>query len=152
MSFKTYDPKKLKITLGPDPTGAIGIHVVTGFAKDTFVKIGRISDSVLSEVGASGEVARALNADHRGAMELTLIQTSLTNDFLSLMLALDENTGAGAVPLLVKDLRGNTVYAAKNCWIKKPADSEFAQAIQSRAWSFETDELEVFVGGEAAQN
>lgn len=144
MPLKTYDPKKIIITLGP--------QVITGYAKDTFVKIGRIADSVMSEAGASGEVARSLVADHRGTMELTLMQTSLSNDFLSAQAILDEVSGSGALPLLVQDLRGTTLYAAKNAWVKKYADSEYAQGLSQRAWSIETDELAVLVGGVVPAN
>jgi hypothetical protein len=136
---KTYDPKKVIITLGPT--------VITGYAKDTFVKAGRIADTVTSEAGASGEVARALNADHRGTIELTLMQTSISNDFLSAQAVIDENTGAGALPFLMTDLRGTTILSARNAWVKKYADSEFGQGLSNRAWSIETDELEIFVGG-----
>jgi len=146
MPVKTYDPKKIIVTLSLVSNPAF-THVVTGYAKDTFVKIGRISDAILSEAGASGEVARAINADRRGMMELTLMQTSISNDFLSIQAALDEATGAGLMHLLVTDLRGTTLYAAKNCWIKKTAESEYSQSLSNRVWPFETDELEVFVGG-----
>jgi hypothetical protein len=144
MPVKTYDPKKIIIDWG-------GISF-TGYAKDTFVKIGRISDQFMSEAGASGEVARALNADKRGMMEVTLIQTSVTNDALSTQLIVDENTGNGALPLLVTDLRGTTLFSARNAWIKKYAESEYGQTVAGRAWTFETDELEVFVGGVLPSN
>jgi len=78
---------------------------------------------------------------------VTLLQTSASNDALSALMALDEASGDGVGPLLLKDLSGRSLYSAETCWLEKPADGEYARDISDREWGVKTDKLNVLVGG-----
>lgn len=139
MSVKTYDPAGIAIIVAGGP--------IEGFAPDTFVVAARRNPSWALTVGADGEGARAKSNDKSGTITFTLIQTSLSNDFLSSLAALDELTNNGVGPLLIKDLNGDTIIAAGTAWVQKPADSEYGKEIATREWVLETDDLNMFVGG-----
>lgn len=139
MAVKTYDPAAVKIILG-------NINV-SGYADGTFVACGRDNPSWTSGTGADGEGWRAKSNDRSGTCTVTLLQTSGTNDAFSALALLDEETGDGVAPLLVKDLNGTTLYAAQTAWLEKPADSEMAREKSDREWAIKTDNLQVFVGG-----
>src|SRR5678815_480605 len=74
-AVRTYNPGRVVITIN-------GFDV-TGFADGSFITIALTADGVTSQVGADGEVARAINTDQRVDITLTLQQTSPANDFLS---------------------------------------------------------------------
>lgn len=141
MSVKTYDPKGILMILAGAP--------IEGLAPDTFVVAERRNPSWGLTVGADGEGARAKSNDKSGTITFTLVQTSLSNDFLSGLALLDELSNNGVGPLLIKDLNGNTILEAGTAWISKPANAEFGKEIANREWTVETDNLTMFVGGAA---
>ena len=82
-----------------------------------------------------------------GTITLTLLQTSVANIGLSALAALDEATGAGVGPFLMKDLSGTTILAAETCWVAKFADVERAREMSTTEWVIHTDNLIMAVGG-----
>jgi hypothetical protein len=122
-------------------------QIMSGTADGTFVKASRNNDSFELTVGADGSPARAAQADKSGTVEITLLQTSLYNDFLSQVLVTDELTKVNTGPLLIKDLRGATLVSAQQAWVKKFADVTLAKGIEARTWTIETGRLNIFVAG-----
>jgi hypothetical protein len=139
MSVKTYNPADVLLTVAGIP--------ITGYADGTFIAIGRDNPSWNSGTGSDGEGWRAKSNDKSGTCTLTLLQTSAANDALSALVAVDEASGDGIGPLLLKDLSGRSLYEAETCWVEKPADAEFAREQSDREWVIKTDKLNVFVGG-----
>lgn len=139
MSVKTYNAAEVIVTIA-------GI-IVEGKADGTFLTIGRDNDSWASGTGSDGEGWRAKSNDKSGTAVMTILQTSASNDTLSALAALDEASGDGVGPLLVKDNSGRSLYEAETCWLVKPADGEFAREQTDREWTAKTDKLNVFVGG-----
>lgn len=120
---------------------------ISGFMPGTFIEWSRNTESFRQIVGSDGSGARAASADRSGTVTLTLKQTSPSNGPLSGFASLDENTGDGVGPLAIKDLGGLDAIAAATAWIQKPADGEVSNEITGRQWIFETDNLEIFLGG-----
>jgi len=120
---------------------------ISGFASGTYVEFGRNSDAFALTVGSDGNAARAATADRSGFVRITLLQTSPSNAALSAAAALDEASGDGVGALLVKDLGGADLIAAASAWVKKMPDGEESNEITNRVWELETDNLEIFLGG-----
>ena len=139
MAVKTYNPADVTIVVAGVP--------ISGFADGTFINAARDNPSFTNGSGADGEGWRAKSNDKTATVTLTLLQTSEANDLLSALSALDEASGDGVGPLLIKDNSGRTLLAAETCWLEKPADSEFAREVSNREWVVKTDSLNVFVGG-----
>lgn len=137
---RTYDPKRIVIT--------IGANLISGFAEDTFVSIEPSGDGTQAVAGADGEVARSLSHNPLHRLTLTLQQTSMSNDALSNLLALDRASGgSGVVPIQVRDLRGNTVFAASQGWVVQAPTIEFGSEVAEREWELDCVATEIFVGG-----
>jgi hypothetical protein len=137
---RTYNPSRVVVIMDGFP--------ITGFADGTFVNITMMNDGITTQVGADGEIARAINSDRRCTVTITLQQTSPANDFLSVLFNTDILTCGGAVgPILVQDLCGETIFAASQAWITKPADLEFGKEITNRAWAIQTGAPGVYVVG-----
>lgn len=139
-AVRTYNSDKVIVTIGGIP--------MTGLADGTFVEISPLSDSVSSQAGADGEVARAISTDRRHNVSITLQQTSLSNLALSGMFELDQASSGGSMaPVLVQDLSGTTVFAAAQAWIKRPPNIVFSKEIEGRQWQLETGRPSVYLVG-----
>jgi len=136
---KTYDPKQNAIIVGG--------HIVSGFADGTFIVVERNEQAFNLKVGADGEGCRVKSNNKSGKFTLTLMQSSSSNDFLSALANADELTGEGVAPCLMKDNSGTTVCAGATSWVQKQANVENAKEATTRQWVIETDELDMFVGG-----
>lgn len=114
MAVKTYDPKKVICVFGP--------VAITGFAEGTFIAIETQGDGVTAIVGCDQEVVRSIPPDSiLKTVRVTLLQSSDSNDKLSLIHDTDNQTGAGIMPLAIKDLSGRTLMLSDSAWItKKP--------------------------------
>lgn len=139
MSVKTYSADQVTVL--------IGVHIASGFADGTFIQIEENGDGVTSVAGADGEVARAMSTDPRKKLTLTLLQTSDTNDVLSGLYAADKVSKNATFPVTVKDLRGNTMFAASTAWITKTANTSFGKEVDNREWTIETADGSYTVGG-----
>jgi len=139
MAVKSYNPADVSIIFAGIP--------IEGFADGTFIVAARDNPSFNKTVGADGEGARAKSNDTGGTVTLTLMQTSISNDALSARAVLDEASGDGVGPLLIKDGSGRTLVVAESAWVQKPADAEFAREISNREWVLDSDNIQIFDGG-----
>lgn len=140
MSVKTYNMKEMTVIFGN--------VIISGYAPGNSIKVTMNTDLYNQQIGADGEGARARINDDSATVEITLMQTSASNDELSAIAILDKNTGDGVFPLLLKDPNGNTVYSTNCAYISKLPDSEFGTEITSRTWILMTPKMDVaFIGG-----
>ena len=139
MALFTYDPKQISVVIGG--------HIVSGYADGTFVKVMRNEDAFTTVIGADGEVTRVKTNNKSGRIEVTIQQSSASNDVFSAYAAADELSNSGIVPALVKDLVGRSLATAARVWVVKQPEAEMAKGMSNRTWVFETDELIQFTGG-----
>lgn len=139
MAVKTYDPKQVSVIVGG--------KIMSGFSDTTFIKASRNEQAWNLKVGVDGEGTRAKSNNLSGKIEITLMQSSQSNDDLSAFAAADELANAGVVPLLINDKSGRTVLQATTAWIQKYSDVEFAKEVSTRTWTLETDQFLIFEGG-----
>jgi Protein of unknown function (DUF3277) len=139
MTTKTLDPGQIVIAWGP--------HIVSGYADGSFVKASRDADAFSKSVGADGSAVRIRSRNKAGSVEITVQQTSATNDFFAAKALEDELLGTAVMPLIVKDLAGRTVVVAAESWIRKSPDVEESKDMTDRTWILDTGDLELFAGG-----
>ena len=141
-AVKNYDSAQVVLIVN-------GIAIQSGRDEGDFVKVTMKSDAFTSKVGSDGEVARSKSNDERADVEVTTMQTSLSNDALSAMYLADVNVPGGfsVGPFLLKDINGTTLVAAAKCWIRKVADVSFGKETGTRVWNFELAHAKVNVGG-----
>lgn len=137
---RTYDPAKNIFSF-------LGNLIASGYAKGTFIKVTRNSDSFTLDKGPAGDGVRSKTNDKSAIVELTLQATSQANDVLSALAVADELSASAIGPLFIKETNGTMKCAAENAWIKKQPDLERAEASGSTTWIFECDSLEMFAGG-----
>lgn len=111
------------------------------------VKIKRSADAFTKKVGVDGSVARAKNPDRSGEIEIPLLGTSASNDFLSALALNDEVSGVGYCQIQIKDLRGTTTIVSGQAWVKKLPDLEFGAEVPEKRWLFECSQITGTIGG-----
>ena len=138
--LKTYDPKNVAISWN-------GININSGIAPDTFLTVSRDEDSFFKTVGADGVVARTRNANRAGTIELTLMQNSEVNKLLSAAALLDEESDSDVTSVFSvsdpSDPTGIFLMTAKDCWVKKIPDIEYAKEYGTRTWMFDVASLSI---------
>lgn len=139
MAVKTYDPKLVSVIVGG--------KIMSGYADGTFVLVERNEAAFALKVGVDGEGTRAKSNNRSGKITITLMNSSKSNDDLSTFAAADELSNSGAVPVMVKDNSGRSLYACETAWIQKYANGEYAKEANGRTWVLETDALNMFVAG-----
>ena len=138
MALRTYDPKSVVVSIGGVPMG--------GYADGTFLLIDRDENAFTKVTGADGTSTRVKSNNRSGSMTITLKQSSPSNDILSGFAALDELSNTGVVPILIKDLSGNSLYFSATGWIQKFPSSEFGKEINNRDWILDLVDVDIFVG------
>lgn len=142
--MRTYNPADVVISIGGVP--------MSGFADGTFLLIDRDENAFTKVTGADGTTTRVKSNNRSGTMTLTLKQSSPSNDVLSGFAALDELTSSGVVPVLIKDLSGNSIFFSATGWVQKYASSEFGKEISNREWVIDLADTDFFVGSNAENN
>lgn len=141
MTTRIYDSNEVQISFAGIP--------IEGYADGDFITITHTADAFTTTVGTDGSVARSKTRDNRATIELRLMSTSPTNAALSAVYQADKNAsgGAGIGAFLCVDLNGTSLYAAGNCWIRRPPDPSFGREASERVWTLEVDALQDFTGG-----
>lgn len=141
MTVKTYDPDDVAQVFFGIP--------ISGYADGTFISIEFNEESFSLSVGVDKEACRAKTNNDSARVTFTLMQSSICNDLLSAVHAVDKlsPSGDGIGPYLMKDNSGRTVNAAETAWIVKPPTQAYSREVESREWVLETDDMKAFVGG-----
>lgn len=137
--FGNYSPDQYLMIFGGQD--------IQGFADATFMKAVRNEKSFKTKVGAAGSVTRIRSRNFTGMVTITLQAISDSNDILQALLDIDEATGTGVRPLMIKDLNGNTVCTAEKAWVTKVPDLERSDDGPNTEWEFECAKLVLKHGG-----
>lgn len=122
----TYNPEKVII--------ALGNHVMTGYADDSFVNVEPSGDGTTMKTGCDGSVNRSISPVKAYTIKLALQQNSPTNSFLMRMYETDQSEGTGMFPIIIKDLMGNEQFSTDQAWITKTAPWGRGKESTNREW------------------
>lgn len=146
MPTRTLDPTRYTLTVQ-------GVKIVMPHV-DTFYKFSYETDQVSDEVGGQGDVVRIITRDMRATLEITLMQTSPSNDYLSSLVTQDINangpaaTGGYAVGASsLVDLNGTTAIDGEETWVMKFADTELGSKPYTRVWKIRFAKALANIGG-----
>jgi len=130
----TYNPKKV--------TCALGVHIVSGYADDSFISIEPAGDGTSYVVGADGEIARSIDPSNVFTLKLSLLQSSATNEYLKKMYKKDQTDGSGTFPVNINDLLGKEKFVGAVAWVTKPASWGRGKTQGNREWEIVVGEGE----------
>jgi hypothetical protein len=142
LAVRTYDAAQVILTVN-------GVEI-SGYASDTFISIEREEPSFTKVVGADGTTSRAKSNNRSGTMTITLSQTSPSNDYLSALLAQDELSNSGVVPVILKDISGQSRFFSGTGWVQGMPSVEYAKEISDREWLIDLADMEFNIAGNIA--
>lgn len=122
----TYNPRKV--------TCALGNHIASGFADDSFITIEPAGDGTSVMVGADGEVIRSVDPNDLNTLKISLLQNSQTNDFLTKKYKQDLKDGTGTFSVNIADKMGGDQFSGAIAWVNKPASWGRGKAATNREW------------------
>jgi hypothetical protein len=139
---RTYNPKNVQLIVGAIP--------MSGFADGSFIKVAAAEDAYTMTVGGDGEVSRAASANRSGHCDLTLKQTSASNDILTGFAIADEASDAGVFPVTLLEMGSGRTLVQANGWIEKWPDIDYGKTIENRVWRLALADITRFIGGNAS--
>lgn len=115
---------------------ALGNHMPSGFAPDSFITIAELGDGVTDEAGADGEVVVNVSNDPRYEVKMVFLYGSKTNQWLlNRYNLLKNNPNSGFFSMLITDLGDNPKFTATQAWITKPAGIAYGKAGNNQEWT-----------------
>lgn len=140
MALYTYSPTDVIVSLS-------GLHTVTGYVDGTFVKIVKNMRPFEQQRAMDGTRERLYHEDDGYRVELTLAQSSPTNNVLSVLHNIDTVTRMMKFPMMIKDTRGQTNFFSATTWIEGIPDVTFSNGMETRTWVFGCAEAALTIGG-----
>lgn len=130
---KIYNPDEVTLTVG----GA----QMAGYADGSFVTIKPSAPRIVKVVGTDGQYSISKHADRGATLEITLMQTSDSNDVLD---ALVDLPGFG---VYLRDRNGRTLREAPAAWIEEVPEEDFDRSAGERKWMIGAESLDGVIGG-----
>ena len=133
-----------------DPAGLhfqYSLHAVIPAPRTLLRGIRKLEPAHWMRVGADGSVDRTNKNANDYRVEVSLMQTSLTNDALSAIAIADQAGNTGVLQLAIKDLSGTTTFFAEQAWIGKQPDPDNGDTAGNRTWALDTGIAANFIGG-----
>lgn len=126
-----------------------GSIIADGPADGAFITIDTNENAKTLYIGTDGSGTTGQVNNNSATITVRLAQSSRTNDLYSAQYNLAKRgpAGSGILPAMFRDGSGTTIATAQNMWIQKLPSAEFGREVTEREWVFETDHLEVIVGG-----
>lgn len=138
--LNTYSPSDVIVSLA-------GMHTVTGYADGTFIEIRKEGRPFLKQRSMDGQTARIYDEDQNYRVYLTLMQSSSTNNILSMLYNVDLATRMGKFPLIIKDGSGSTTFVSLTTWIEDIPNVRFADKLSEYTWTFGCSDAMISIGG-----
>jgi hypothetical protein len=135
VGFAEYDADQIRLNgWGYSISKGIG---QSGYADGLFCKIKPDGPSFTTKRGTDGFITRSKTNNYLVEIELHIAQAnSATNDFLSSLLATDEQNpnGAGVGTFNMEDLAGTSLLSCGYAWVAGFAEQDFAREPEDRTW------------------
>lgn len=122
---------------------------LSGYGQGGAIKITKKDPDFDVQPGVGGDAVFWKKGNLIFDIEITLLQTSIANALLSAIRATDiaSINGAGIGPFIVADLNGNSLFAAGQCRIMAPPETEFSNEPKDRVWKLACIDGQQFAGG-----
>lgn len=143
--LNSYSPESVFIVIANDKLQ----HTISGYVEGTFLELSRVVPHATLYTGADATNSRVVRRVRNFEITLTLAQTSESNDVLSQLLIMDEEsrTGEDLFSITIKDTSGRTVAFAAQAFIGTSPDTAFSETIEGRSWVLNAVGMRIFEGG-----
>lgn len=144
----TYSPIDVSVVLAHQASGMV--HIVSGFAEDSFVNIERAKDTYDHYTGVDNTATRIYSANTSGKVTLGLQQSSASNDVLTALYNYDKQyrgTSKGLFSITVKDGSGRSIMFAQEAYVGIVPNQQFGSGMNTREWVINCTQMGDTIGG-----
>lgn len=146
------------LTYSPiDVTVSYGGKEIRGFVDGEFINIKREGKPFTYSRAMDGSLSVAVSHNSTYTVELTLAQSSPSNDYLNLVknivtknLKKPSTRLSGvlaSLPFIIKDGGGTTTFFAKDVFFDEEPDIVFSAGIEARKWTLRCYNVNMIIGG-----
>lgn len=139
-SLNTYSPSDVIVSLA-------GLHTIVGYADGPFIRIVKETKPFEKARAMNGEVSRIYSEEEVFRVEITLMQSSPSNNVLSMLYNIDRASRVGKFPLFIKDTRGQTTFLSATTWIEQIPDVVFGTNLSTYTWVFGCSDAAIMIAG-----
>lgn len=143
MALSIYCPADVIVVLG-------GIVHLSGYVEGTFLEISKDIQPYRSRRTPDGTTARLYINDKNYTIKFTLAQSSESNDLLTKIQQIDEITQMGYFSVLIKDMRGSSLFFTPTAWIQEIPAQSFSTNIEGRMWEVKATDCLNTIGSNGA--
>jgi hypothetical protein len=126
MADTVYDGNQLSVVFGMTP--------LTGFAKDTSLRIERENPQYKYNTDLHGNVSRSRVNDNSAKITITLMKASSSNELLSSYVELDRQSDSGTFPILIKDASSTDLFMSASASIMQVPSNEYGEEEKTKEW------------------
>lgn len=140
-----YSPEDVVVIISNDRFS----HTISGFADGTFISYERGVDRATLYTGADLSAGRTLRRNKSGTVTLTLAQYAESNDILSKLADLDEESHNNdwLFSVTIKDLLGRSVFFAPQAFLGNDPTMDYGTEMGTREWTITVVNAQRHVGG-----
>ena len=143
----TYSPIDVSVVISQASTGLV--HVISGYAEDSFVNIEREMDTYQHYTGVDNTATRIYSANTSGKVTVSLQQSSASNDLLTALYNYDKSSrnSSGLFTLTVKDGSGRSVMFSQEAYIGVVPGQAYGSGMSTRDWVLHCTQMEDIIAG-----
>lgn len=143
----SYVPSQLTIAISHPQTNSN--FILGGYGSDSIISVERENPTWESTEGADGYHQRTHRLSKTIRITVTLLQVSEYNDFLSGLVAYDENDlrGGGLFTCTVADKSGRSYAMSNQAYVIEPSSYESSQSATTRDWVIVLPYADHYIGG-----
>lgn len=135
-SLFTYSPKQVIFSVGG--------YTLTGWQS---IGVTRSVQGFTPIRGIRGKNTRVQNTDTSATITISILQTSMSNDTLSRIHALDLERGTGRLDIILKDKGGTGVYGSSEAYILGYPEVAYSGGFEYRVWKIFAQSTTTYVVG-----
>ncbi len=124
-----------------------GVAIGGWMSGDDSFQMSRRNPSFTDDVGVSGEMAVAENADKSGQFLMNLQQTAESNLYLSGLINAAENGAFVPIVVMFKDTQGNDLGTGSSGYIMGHPEATRGANINGQQWTIIVEQLDMLLGG-----
>jgi hypothetical protein len=129
-------------------------HTISGMADGTFISYEREIPRATLYTGSDLTAARVLRRNKSGTVTITLHQSAESNDILSELARLDEEShnNSWLFSVTIKDMMGRSLFYSPQAFIGNDPMVTYSTELETREWTIQVISVERHFGGNSKLN
>lgn len=144
INLGNYSPDDLHLVISLDDE----VHIVGGYSEGTMVSVTRTTPLSTYVNGGDDSGMRVFRKNSAGSMTITLMQTSGTNDFMTMWAKKDIEMRGYLGKVTFVDASGRSSFTGTDCFVESLPDAGFGtDGTDNRTWVIYCRKLDQHIGG-----